>query len=259
MTILMKSTLLSLALLAAAAGSASAADTRLYEMRTYYVAPGKFDALNARFRQFACRLLERHGMVNIGYWTPLEEKDGAGQKLIFVIAHPSREAREAAWKSFMADPEWQAGYRASEVDGKLVEKVEVQFFKATDYSPTVLPEGGMKPRAYELRVYTAAPGRLGALNARFRDHTLKLFARHGMANVIYWNPAEGEPGADNNLTYLLAHASPEAARESFDKFRVDPDWVAARKASEEKAGGSLTAPDGVKSVFLRPLDYSPLQ
>jgi hypothetical protein len=256
---MMKSSLLGLALMAAVTGSTSAADTRLYEMRTYYVAPGKFDALNARFRQLACRLLERHGMVNIGYWTPLEEQDGAGKKLIFVLAHASREAREASWKSFMADPEWQAGYRASEVDGKLVEKAEVQFFTATDYSPAVLGTGGTSPRAYELRIYTAAPGRLGALNARFRDHTLKLFARHGMTNVIYWNPAAGEPGADNNLTYLLAHASRPAATESFDQFRVDPDWVAARKASEEKAGGSLTAPDGVKSVFLRPLDYSPLQ
>lgn len=256
----MKSSALLLAwLTSATVWTAAAADTRLYEMRTYDAAPGKFEALNARFRQVASRLLERHGMANIGYWTPLEGQEGAGQKLMFVIAHPNREARDQAWKAFMADPEWQAGYRASEAAGKLVEKAEVRFFTATDYSPVVLPAGGMAARVFELRTYTAAPGRLDALNARFRDHTLKLFAQHGITNVVYWTPAEGEPGADNNLTYLLAHASREAATESFNQFRANPAWLAARKASEEQAGGSLTAPDGVKSVFLRALDYSPLQ
>ena len=239
--------------------AASAADTRLYEMRTYYAAPGKFEAMNARFRQVTCRLFEKHGMVNLGYWTPLEEKDGAGTKLVYLLAHPSKEAKDKAWKAFMADPDWQAAYKASEVNGKLVEKMEVQFLQATDYSPALQPAGGMSPRVFELRTYTAAPGRLGALNARFRDHTLKLFAKHGITNIGYWTPAPGEKGADDTLVYFVAHASREAATASFDKFRTDPAWLEARKNSEEKAGGPLTAPDGVKSVFLRPLDYSPLQ
>lgn len=252
-------TLLTLTATALLAWAASAADTRLYELRTYYAAPGKFEAMNARFRQVTCRLFEKHGMVNLGYWTPLNASDGAGTKLVYLLAHPSKEAKDRAWKAFMADPDWQAAHQASEVNGKLVEKIETQFLQATDYSPALQPKGGMSARVFELRSYTAAPGRLGALNARFRDHTLKLFEKHGITNIGYWTPAPGEPGADNTLLYFVAHASPDAAAASFNQFRADPAWLEARKNSEEKAGGSLTAPDGVKSVFLRPLDYSPLQ
>jgi len=106
------------------------------------------------------------------------------------------------------------------------------------------------------------PGRLGDLNARFRDHTLRLFEKHGMTNVCYWNLAADQKGAksrlvaDNTLIYLLTHKSEEAAKASFDAFRADPAWTAAKAASEQKAGGSLTVPEGVKSEFLRPTDYS---
>jgi hypothetical protein len=97
------------------------------------------------------------------------------------------------------------------------------------------------------------------LNARFRDHTMQLFEKHGMTNIGYWTLMDDQKGADNTLIYLLAHRSPEAAQASFAAFRDDPDWIAARKASEEKAGGSLTVKDGVKSVFLKAVDYSPIR
>ena len=114
-------------------------------------------------------------------------------------------------------------------------------------------------RVYELRTYTAAPGKLDALNARFRDHTLKLFEKHGMTNVGYFVADKGQKGADDTLIYILAHKSAEAAKASFDEFRKDQDWVAARKASEEKAGGSLTVKDGVKSEFMKATDFSPIR
>jgi hypothetical protein len=89
---------------------------------------------------------------------------------------------------------------------------------------------------------------------------MKLFEKHGMTNVVYWHLLPGQPDADRTLIYLLAHKSPEAAKASFDAFRQDPDWVKARTASEEKAGGSLTEPKGgVVSEFLKPTDYSPLR
>ena len=115
-------------------------------------------------------------------------------------------------------------------------------------------------RLYEMRIYEAQPGTFDALQARFREHTTKLFAKHGMTNLVYWNLAADQPQADRMLVYLLAHASEEAARESFAAFRKDPDWLAARTASEEKAGGSLTEKKGgVVSEFLVPTDYSPLR
>ncbi len=108
-------------------------DTRCFEMRTYYAAPGKLDALHARFRDHTCKLFEKHGMQNIGYWVPVDNPDN---KLIYILAYPSREAREKSWKAFMADPDWQKAYKASEVNGRLVAKAESLFLSATDYSPT---------------------------------------------------------------------------------------------------------------------------
>src|SRR5437764_509658 len=106
-------------------------------------------------------------------------------------------------------------------------------------------------RLYEMRTYYAAAGKLDALQARFRDHTMKLFAKHGITSIGYWTPANGPKGAGNTLIYILAHKSVDAAKKSFDEFRKDPDWIAAREASEKKAGGSLTVKDGVKSTFMK--------
>lgn len=231
-------------------------DTRLYEMRVYYAAPGKLADLEKRFRDHTVKLFAKHGIENLGYWIPTDEKDGSANTLIYVLAYPSREAREKSWKAFGADPDWQAAYKASEVNGKLVEKADVKFMVATDYSPAIAPKVAPE-RVFELRTYTASEGNLAHLNARFRDHTRQLFEKHGIQNVAYWNLAPTEKDADKMLIYIISHASREAAAASFDAFRADPAWLAARKASEEKAGGSLTAKDGVKSVFLKATDYSP--
>ena len=115
-------------------------------------------------------------------------------------------------------------------------------------------------RVYELRTYYCLPGRLEALHKRFKDHTMKLFEKHGMKNVVYWNLLKGEKDDDKMLIYLLAHKDKEAAAKSFDAFRKDPDWIAAKKASEEKGGGSLTEEKGgVVSEYLTPTSYSPLK
>lgn len=246
-----------------ARGDDKAKDEHVYEMRTYYAAPEKLDALHARFRDHTLKLFAKHGITNVGYWVPRENPD---RKLIYFLSYPNAEARAKSWKDFMADPEWQAAYKKSEVDGRLVSKVESVYLATTDYSPKIeLPESTesqpakKEERVFELRVYTTTAGNLENLNARFRDHTVKLFARHGMTNVAYWVPLKDQKGAENTLIYILAHKSVEAAKASFDAFRNDPEWNAARKASEEKAGGSLTTPDGVQSTFMNATDYSPLQ
>lgn len=234
----------------------AATDSRVYEMRTYYAAAGKLDALHARFRDHTCKLFEKHGMSNVGYWVPLDNPEN---QLIYILSYPSREARDKSWKAFMADPDWKAAHRASEVNGPLVTKLESRFMTATDYSPAIQPSSTGSARTFELRVYTASAGNLEALNTRFREHTLQLFAKHGMGNFGYWNLTKDQAGADKTLIYLLTHQSKEAAAASFQAFRADPVWLAAREASEKKAGGSLTEGGmaGVKSVFLKPTDYSP--
>ncbi len=231
-------------------------DTRLYEMRVYYAAEGKLDALHARFRDHTCKLFEKHGIENIGYWTPIDNPES---KLVYFLAYPDQAARDKSWKAFMGDADWVKAYKASEVDGKLVDKVVSKFFKATDYSPKIKSDAS-GDRVFEMRTYTTTPGNLDALHARFHDHTVGLFSKHGITNVAYWTLTDGQEGADNTLVYIIAHKSPEAAKASFAAFREDPQWVAARKASEEKAGGSLTEKEGgVLSEFLVPTDYSTIR
>ena len=103
---------------------------------------------------------------------------------------------------------------------------------------------------FEMRTYYAAPGKLETLNERFRNHTMSLFAKHGMTNLFYWQPSAGQPTRDNTLIYFLAHESEEAAKTSFTAFRANPEWITIKKASEDKAGGSLTVPDGGHSLRL---------
>lgn len=230
-------------------------DTRVFELRTYYAPPGRLDDLHARFREHTIKLFDKHGLKSIGYWTPIENPEN---KLVYALAFPSREARDKAWKAFVADPVWQAAKKATEANGPIVSKIESVLLGATDYSPIVEPEI-VGDRIFELRTYTASAGNLGNLNARFRNHTVKLFEKHGITNVVYWCPLEGQPGAGEMLIYLISHKSIDAAKASFDAFRADPAWIAARAASEEKAGGSLTVPGGVQSEFLKATDYSPLR
>lgn len=109
-------------------------------------------------------------------------------------------------------------------------------------------------RVFEIRTYTTHPGKLDALNARFRNHTVKFFEKHGMTNVGYWTPQDA-PLAENTLIYVLAHKSREAAKQSWDAFRKDPDWLKARAESE--AQGPITTK--IESVFLNATDYSPLK
>jgi hypothetical protein len=228
---------------------------KVYELRVNTTVPGKLDALTARFRDHTIKRLEKHGMASVGYWTPVDNPDG---KLYYMLAHASRAAADESWKAFADDPEWKALVERTEANGRIVAKREGQFLTATDYSPAVKPPAGGE-HVYELRTAVAAPGRLDALSARFRDRTMALFQRHGMTSVAYWTPTAGEPGAANTLVYLLAHNGRGAAKDSWAAFQGDPDWTAARTASEEKAGASLMVPGGVTSVFLKPTDFSAMK
>lgn len=110
-----------------------AANQRVFEMRTYYTLPGRLPALQARFRDHTTKLFEKHGMQNIGYWVP-QDAPKSENTLIYVLAHKSRDAAKASWDAFRKDPDWMKAQKASEADGKIVEKVEAVFMNPTDYS-----------------------------------------------------------------------------------------------------------------------------
>jgi hypothetical protein len=110
------------------------ASSKVYEMRTYTATEGKFDALNARFRDHTLKLFEKHGMKNVGYWTP-SEGPTAGTTLVYILEHKSRDAAKASWAAFGADPAWQKARADSEAGGRIIAKLESVFLTATDYSP----------------------------------------------------------------------------------------------------------------------------
>ena len=236
----------------------AADEARVYELRTYTATPGNLDKLLARFRDHTMRIFEKHGMENVGYAVPMDAADGAGQKLVYLIAHRSREAAKESWKAFSADPEWKEVAAKSEANGKIVAKVESVFLSVADFNPKPVEYEG-PPRIFEMRTYTTPDGKIDALDARFRDHTCALFERHGITNLGYYHPVDAAKGAGKTLIYFLAHKNREAAAAAWAAFRADPEWVAAKAASEKAAGGSLTITDGVKSVFLKPTDFSPVK
>jgi hypothetical protein len=109
-------------------------------------------------------------------------------------------------------------------------------------------------RVFELRTYISKEGKLDNVLARFRDHTTKLFEKHGMQNIGYWVAADA-PASQNTLIYIVAHKNRDAAKASWDAFRKDPEWIKAKDASE--AQGAIV--DKVTSVFMNPTDFSKLK
>jgi hypothetical protein len=130
--------------------------------------------------------------------------------------------------------------------------VLIGFVGGTFWSERV--SAAQAPRVFELRTYTAPEGKLGDLHARFRNHTLRIFEKHGMTNVIYLRPLDA-PLSENTLVYLLAHPSRDAAKANWAKFAADPEWK--QVASESQVNGRILTK--VESVFFEPADYSPMK
>ena len=105
---------------------------------------------------------------------------------------------------------------------------------------------------YELRIYDACPGKMGALNERFQNHTLRIFQRHGIKPIAFW---EDVIGISNRLTYVLAWEDMAHRERAWNAFQADPEWQAARAKSEE--GGPIVA--RVTATLMKPTTYSPLQ
>ena len=110
------------------------------------------------------------------------------------------------------------------------------------------------PRFFELRIYTAHEGKLEALHQRFREHTNRLFQKHGMELVGYWTPVDGDE-AKNTLIYVLAYESREARDRAWEAFKADPQWIKAYEASHKD--GPLVLK--VESKFMNATDYSPIR
>ena len=109
-------------------------------------------------------------------------------------------------------------------------------------------------RVFEMRTYIAPPGKLTELHARFRDHTMRIFQKHGMQSIGYWQPQDA-PDSQNTLIYIIAHKSREAAKASWSAFGADPEWK--KVSAESQVNGRIV--EKVVSVFMDPADYSPIK
>lgn len=260
--------------------SSSVAQDRLFELRVYSSEPGRqADVLNI-IEKTSVGYMAKHNIPLEALWVPVDPKD---ERVITLVSHADRKSADASWASFQADPDWKKDMEKANGTNKPVKSLEKVYLTVNDYSPKWSDsKAALAGNVTELRTYIATKGNLAALNNRFRNHTLKLFAKHGMTNLLYWSiPSDAKVSIEKVLTslspvgsekadadgtgdaspvalvYLLAHKSPEAAKASFDAFCQDPDWVKARTESETAAGGSLTVKDGVKSLFLKPVSISP--
>jgi len=227
------------------------AEPQYFEMRTYYCFPGKLEDLKARFRNHTMALFEKHGMTNIGYWEPL---DNADNKLVYLMGYPDRASRDRSWDAFMNDPEWKQVYEASHVNGPIVDSVVNAFYTYSRFSPKIQAENA-GPRIFSLRTYYTFPGKLEALRTRFADHTLEIFERNGIHNLVYLDLDSTEAGNDHILTYLVTFPDTAARTASWKRFGDDPAWKAAYEASIRD--GRLV--DSITDELLQATDFSPVK
>ena len=125
---------------------------------------------------------------------------------------------------------------------------------ATPWSLVQRVDAQASARVFELRTYTAAEGKLDALKARFRDHTIALFNKHGITSIGYFTPQDA-PNSANTLVYIIAYPNRAEAKKRWAEFQADPDWQKAYQASS--VNGPLQTK--VESVFLDPTAFSPLK
>jgi len=227
----------------------------IYELRTYHCEPGKLPALEERFRNHTIQLFEKHGIRNLAYWTPaVDATSPPVDTLVYLLEYPSRKAAQESWEHFRADPDWKRVTADSAAKhGKILARPpESVFLCKTDYSPEIGPPKAGK--IYELRIYQAAPGKLEALHARFRQHTDALFQKHGMQAYGYWAPLD-PPASTETLIYLLEFPDRTAVAERWDAFRNDPEWKKA--FADSQVDGPLTSrrPD---SLLLIVEPFSPV-
>jgi hypothetical protein len=215
----------------------------LYELRIYDAMPGKLENLNGRFANHTIDFFKNHGIGIVGFWT---EVIGTSNRLTYILSFDDMGDREEKWNAFQADKGWQQTRTDTEKDGPLVASVQNSFLRLTNYSP--VPRVGTFLQ--ELRIYTAMPGKLPALNDRFANHTMRLFKKQGVENIAYWT---ADVGISNQLVYMLGFSDLGHREKSMGAFAADPEWQKAKTESE--LNGPLVR--RTFNAILRPTGYSP--
>jgi hypothetical protein len=191
-------------------------------------------------------------MESVGYWVPTQKPESA-TTLIYVLKHESIEASRKSFRAFGADPEWRKAYQDSRSNGSLLSKLpDSVFMEATDYTPDFSNGKNNDDAVFELRIYKTNEGKLPNLDARFRDHTIRIFAKHGMQSVAYWHPAN----ESDTLIYILKHKSTDAAKKSWPAFGADEEWK--KVAKESQLDGAILR-ERPASTYMKATDFSEIK
>lgn len=232
------------------AGKAQQTITSSYfEMRTYTIHEGKMPDLIQRFQNHTRALFAKHGIENVAYFLSEAEPE---KQLTFILGYPDAASRDTRWNNFANDPEWKAVATASEANGKIVQKVDQVFMvwaQGLNSRKVSRPSG-----IFQLRTYHLLPGRLDAIQTRFRDYTQDLFEKQGLSNYPYWVTIEKE-GVQAKLVYLLGHQTKDDFNAAFGRFVADPEWILARDVSE--ASGKIV--EKIDAIFFTVLPFSPMK
>jgi len=158
----------------------------LYELRVMQAAPGKLDALHARLQDHQIPLMEEHGLTTLAVFVPSGENPD-GLVYLVLVANALSGMTEGVL-GFREDPKWLEVLAETDKDEKLLVREAREQLNPIYWSPKFPPdENFLEPRVFELRTYTSPDrSKHAALTRRFRDHTMKLFEKHGMTNVVYW-------------------------------------------------------------------------
>lgn len=264
---------------AKAQNTTSPAPQKVYELRIYTCNEGKLDALNARFREHSMRILARHGIESMYYWTVSQGAgtDGtdAPNMLVYIVAHKSREAADKSWEAFRADPEWVAVKAKSEEAGPLLSKPPVSvFMEATSYNPPdeQISMANAPPRLFELRKYNDGEARVPGTVERFGGWEGELFRQRGAQTLAFWTATD-----KSAFIYLLAYKDAGARGAvwngfgpAFQEAQAAYNARMGRGATPAPARGPASAPAaggarrggrgggaGSENRLLVPTDYSP--
>ena len=239
--------------LAATVRAAEPAAPHYFEVRLYTVTSNKMDGVLERFRDTVEPVRQKHGIKTVGYWSAPGTTNGG--TFAYLMTAASREDLQKQEKEFGADPQFKDGYATSNrKHGKTVDKImalplTVDATAKFDFAASV------KPRAFDLRVYSVLPGKLDAFRNRWRDYAVPIYERHGLHSIGWWAAEKKDADGNDQFVCLLAGESIAAIQKSIGEFHQDAAWQRVEKETEKD--GRLRS--GVDAFKLLPTDFSLIQ
>lgn len=224
-----------------------------HELRIYTVTRNKMDGVLERFHDTVEPVRRKHGITTIGYWSAPGTTNGG--TFAYLMAAASKEELQKQEKEFGSDAQFKEGYAASNAKhGKTVDKI-VALPLIVDATTKFDFTSAKAARAFDLRIYSVLPGRIDAFRARWRDHAVPIYERHGLHSLGWWMADKKDADGNDQFVCLLAGESIAVIEKSITEFHQDVEWL--RVERETEANGKLHS--GVIAYKLAPTGFSPLK